>query len=79
MKPSCDSGSRQNPGWRERAIQGKRRYEVGAVGLGTWDLTRAGKLVLWPGLLTHPSLLWGPEPQTSLSEVVLPTPGLIFL
>lgn len=33
---------------------------MGAMGLGTWDLTRAGKVVLWPGLLTCLSLLWGP-------------------
>lgn len=79
MKPSCGSGpgSWQNPAWRERAILG-RRYETGAVGLGSWDLTCAARVLLWPGLLTRP-FCWGLNPEASLSEVALsPTPGVNF-
>lgn len=47
MKPSCDSGpgSWQSPDWRERVILGRRRHEVGPVGLGFWDFTCAVKRV----------------------------------
>lgn len=78
MKPSCDSGrgSRQNPGWREWTMLGRRRYEVRDVGLGTWDLTSASRALLWPGLLTCP-FCWGLNPEASLSEVAL-SPGLNF-
>lgn len=80
MKPSCDAGRGNwpNPGWRGWTILGKRRrYEVGAVGLGTCDLTHVARMLLSSGLLTCP-FCWSLNPEASLSEVAL-SPELTFL